>query len=216
MQSGGGEKALAGVSDEELAARLKAGDGSVVRPLLERYRKPLHGFLTRVAGDPHAADDLFQETFIRVLRGIGRYEDGRPFRPWLYKIALNQARNAFRKKKARARVSLDGLGGDEGAEASVADVLSGLDSTPLENAERAEAAALVRDAVERLTGAGREALVLFYFEGLKYEEVAEVLAVPLGTVKSRIHNALARLVVVLGKSRAALGESVSGPPGGVS
>lgn len=198
----------AAASDEILATAVKTGDGAAFRILVERYERPLHAFLVRVTGDANGADDVFQETFIRVLKSIGRYEDGRPFRPWLYTIALNQARNSFRRTRREPRVSIDaalGGGAAEGRGATLSDALASAVGSPVEAASQGEAAALVREAVAALTGAGREALVLFYFEGLSYEEVAEVLSIPLGTVKSRIHNALAKLVVVIGSRRASLG-----------
>ncbi len=191
-------------SDEELAAAVKTGDGGAFRALVERYERPLHGFLTRVTGDSHTADDVFQETFIRVMKGIGRYDEDRPFRPWLYRIALNQARNSFRRTKREPRVSLDARSGGDGGggEVSIGELIASAAECPSHAAARGEDAELIRGAVDRLPGKGRDALVMFYFEGLRYDEVAEVLEIPLGTVKSRIHNALAKLVLVVTQERA--------------
>ncbi len=180
-------------SDEDLAVALQGGDPRALRTLMERYRGPLYGYLARLLPSAEDAEDLFQETFLRILRHADRYQPGRPFRPWLYAIATNLVRNAHRARSYRHTVPLDrpAGGGEEGA--ALADLLPGRSRLPAEAAERAEAAEAVRRAVADLPEKGRAALVLYYFSGLSYEEVAQTLDVPLGTVKSRIHNAMARL-----------------------
>lgn len=181
-------------TDEELVRRLERGDGAALRLLMERYRGPLHGYLCRLLGSAEDADDLFQDTFLRVLRHAGRFDSRRAFKPWLYAIATNLARNAFRARSYRDAVPLDRP--DEDGCALVAR-LAGGDQAPGEAAERAESARVVRAAVDELPEKGRAALVLFYYQGLSYEEIAEALEIPVGTVKSRIHNAMARLARAL-------------------
>lgn len=181
-------------SDEELVRRLERGEAAALRQLMERYRGPLHGYLCRMLGSAEDADDLFQDTFLRVLRHAGRFDPKRAFKPWLYAIATNLARNAFRSRSYRDAVPLDRP--DEDGCALVAQ-LAGDGRPPVEAAERAESAQVVRAAVDELPEKGRAALVLFYYQGLSYEEIAEALEIPVGTVKSRIHNAMARLAKAL-------------------
>lgn len=198
MSAGGADES----SDEALIARLQAGDPAALRLLIERYRGPLYGYLARLLPTAEDAEDLFQETFLRVLRHAERFERGRTFRPWVYAIATNLVRNAHRARSYREAVPLDRPAGEDGERgASLADLLPGRTRLPGEAAERAEAAEAVRRAVRALPDKGREALVLYYFQGLSYEEVAGTLAIPLGTVKSRIHNAMAKLAQALGAHR---------------
>ena len=183
-------------SDEELVQRLKAGDGLAFGLLVKRFERPLYAFLVRMVKDRHAAEDLFQETFVKIMKGISGFQDGRPLKPWVFTIALNLARNLFRKRDRRGSMySLDAAGGaGDGGDQSLAAALAAAGETPLTAAERQEASQRVREAVDQLPGVGREALVLFYFQGLRQEEISQVLDVPVGTVKSRIHNAMARLL----------------------
>ncbi|MBX3469567.1 MAG: RNA polymerase sigma factor [Planctomycetes bacterium] len=184
----------AGDSDEALVARLEGGDPAALRQLMERYRGPLHGYLCRLLGSSDDADDLFQDTFVRVLRHAARFDRGRSFRPWLYSIATNLARNTFRSRSYRDAVPLDRP--DEDGCALVAQ-LAGRGGAPGDAAERSEAAGVVRAAVDELPEKGRAAVVLFYYQGLSYDEIAEALEIPVGTVKSRMHNAMTRLARAL-------------------
>jgi RNA polymerase sigma-70 factor (ECF subfamily) len=187
------------VPDEALVERLGRGDAGALRALIDRHRGPLHGYLARLLASSDDADDIFQEAWVRVLRHAARFDPARPFRPWLYSIATNLVRNAWRARSYRDAVSLDPAddGHDDGP--SLADALAGRSVAPLEEAARGETAGAVRAAVAELPEKGRVALVLFYYQGLSYEEIGQTLDVPLGTVKSRIHNAVARLARTLGQ-----------------
>lgn len=186
--------------DEELLLRLGQGDAQALRTLIERWREPLYGYLYRLLGSREDSEDLFQETFLRVLRHAQRFDQGRSFRPWLYSIATNLVRNCYRSRGYRDALSLD-RGEREGEEAGTPlhARLAGRAPGPAESASGSEDALRVREAVEALPEKGRVALVLFYYQGLAYQEIAEVLEVPLGTVKSRIHNALGQLAQVLAR-----------------
>jgi RNA polymerase sigma-70 factor (ECF subfamily) len=188
------EPARAEDSDEVLLAKLKGGDDSALAVLVERYRRPLFGYLHRLLGDAAEADDVFQETFLRVVKHLGRFEEGRRVRPWLYAIAGNLVKNVYRSRGYREKLSLDGEDREGG---SLSSRLAAMTVAPLEEAHAAERAEHVRDAVSKLAPLSRDALVLFYYQGLAYEEIAQTLEVPLGTVKSRIHNALAKLAGLL-------------------
>lgn len=181
-------------TDGALVRRLERGEAAALRLLMERYRGPLHGYLCRLLGSSEDADDLFQDTFLRVLRHAGRFDPARSFKPWLYAIATNLARNTFRSRSYRDAVPLDRP--DEDGCALVAQ-LAGDSRPPGDAAERVESAQVVRAAVDELPEKGRAAVVLFYYQGLSYDEIAEALEIPVGTVKSRIHNAMARLARAL-------------------
>jgi RNA polymerase sigma-70 factor (ECF subfamily) len=185
------------VRDEELVLRVGQGDPQALRTLVERWREPLCGYLYRLLGSREDAEDLFQEAFLRVLRHAGRFDPARAFRPWLYSIATNLVRNCYRARGYREAVSLDRADREEETGAPLHARLAGRSPSPSESAAGGEDAARVRLAVEGLPEKGRVALVLFYWQGLAYQEIAEVLEVPLGTVKSRIHNALAQLAQAL-------------------
>ena len=186
-------------SDEALVARMKTGDESAVEVLIGRYERPLFGYLNRLLGNAAEAEDVFQETFLRVVRHVARFEEGRRVRPWVYAIASNLVKNVYRSRSYRDKTSLD-QGAEDGEPLGAR--LAGVAVAPAEAASENERAVVIRAAVERLTPTSRDALVLFYFQGLAYEEIAQVLEVPLGTVKSRIHNALAKLAGLLGPAAA--------------
>lgn len=185
-------------SDEDLVRRLSRGDAVALRQLMDRYKGPLHGYLCRLLASPQDAEDLLQDTFVRVLRHAARFDAKRTFRPWLYSIATNLARNTFRSRSYRDAVPLD-RDDDDGA--GLAAQLAGRGERPGDAIERDEAAKQVRAAVDVLPEKGRAAVVLFYYQGLSYDEIAEALDIPVGTVKSRIHNAMARLAQALNPDR---------------
>src|SRR5438477_3473278 len=188
---------LAGCSDEELLDRLRAGERDVFGHLVRRYERELYGYLRRYLGDEELAADVFQNTFVAVFTKIGQYEPGRPGRPWLYAIATNQAIDALRRKARRAERTVDpvapaaGEGGDDGR--PLFDLLAARDADPADLADQAETRRRVREAVDALPDLLRQAVVLAYFQGLKYQEIADALGIPVGTVKSRLHAAVAKL-----------------------
>jgi RNA polymerase sigma-70 factor (ECF subfamily) len=183
-------------SDEDLLARLRAGERDVFGTLVRRYERELYGYLRRYLGDEELAADVFQNTFVQVFVKVGQYEHGRPVRPWLYAIATNQAIDALRRRNRRADTRADPLlAGDNGDESArpLFEVLRDREPGPVEQAEGAELRQLVRDAVDRLPDLLRQVVVMAYFQGLRYQEIADALDIPLGTVKSRLHAALAKL-----------------------
>jgi RNA polymerase sigma-70 factor, ECF subfamily len=181
-------------SDEALFALVKTGDDAALEELLERFRRPLFGYLHRLLGNAAEAEDVFQETFLRVVKHLPRFEEGRRVKPWIYAIASNLVKNVYRSRKYREKTSID-QEGEQGEPLSAS--LAALSQAPVDMASESERAVAVRDAIGRLTPVSREALVLFYFQGLAYEDIALALEIPLGTVKSRIHNALSKLAALL-------------------
>lgn len=175
--------------DEVLLARLRAGDRDALDPLVRRYERELYGYLRRYLGNPDLAAEVFQATFVQVWRKIDQYQPGRAGRPWLYAVATNQAIDALRRRGRRK----DKAGDPDDTGAPVGEGLPDPAPGPGERAEVAEERVRVRAAVDRLPDGLRQVVVLAYFQGLKYQEIADALAIPLGTVKSRLHAALHKL-----------------------
>jgi len=182
-------------TDEQLLARLRVGERDVFGTLVRRYERELFGYLRRYLGDDDLADDVFQNTFVQVYSKIGQYEPGRPARPWLYAIATNQAIDALRRRNRRADQRADAVAApdEDGHPRPLFELLPAVGDTPPDAADRAEQRELVRAAVDRLPELLRQVVILAYFQGLKYRDAADALGIPVGTVKSRLHAALARL-----------------------
>jgi RNA polymerase sigma-70 factor (ECF subfamily) len=171
-----------GPSDESLMARVADGQAEALEALVRRHATPLLTFLCRMAGDRHRGEELFQEAFLAVWVKRRQYQCPRPFKPWLYAIALNKCRAAFRSR-ALVPVAL-GEGG--------AGVLDGAASPP-ERAIAGETAELVSRAVARLPPQQRAVVVLRVWEGMSYARIAEALGCAEATVRSHMHHALAAL-----------------------
>ena len=165
-------------SDEELMARLQAGDERALEQLMQRYQGPLYGFLSRRVGS--AADDLFQETWIRIVRARESFDTERRFAAWLYQIANNLCRDRYRRVGAMRR-AVDSFRVEDET----------LRETPDEPALPDRN--LMRERVLALPDRLREVLVLRYYEDLGEEEMSRVLGVPRGTIKSRLHAAVRAL-----------------------
>ncbi len=183
-------------SDEKLLSRLRDGDREVFGTLVRRFERELFGYLRRYLGDDDLAEDVFQNTFVQVFLKIRQYEPGRPARPWLYAIATNQAIDALRRKNRRiADRPADTISApdEEGEPRPLFELLPSSTEAPPEVAERGEQAERVRAAVSRLPELLRQAVLLVYFQGLKYQDAADILGIPVGTVKSRLHAALTKL-----------------------
>jgi RNA polymerase sigma-70 factor (ECF subfamily) len=181
-------------SDEDLLARFRRGQQEAFGVLVRRYQRELYGYLRRYLGDDSLADDVFQNTFMQVVVKINQYEAGRPVRPWLYAIATHQAIDALRRAGRHPTVSLDQSTADgDGELGGLLDLLQSRTPDPLLEAEGEERRLAVRRTVDRLPDLLRQVVVLAYYQGLKYREIADMLGVPVGTVKSRLHAALVKL-----------------------
>lgn len=177
-------------SDEALFVAHRAGDPQALRLLIERYRSELHGFLVRLVGSQSGADDVFQEAFLQVHLSAESFDEERRFKPWLYTIAANKGRDYLRRQKRRAAVSLDAPATKNG-DGSLVDLLEGGEDVPSETLERDDEREAVKKVIDELPPHFREILLLGYFQKLSYAQIADSLAIPLGTVKSRLHAAVA-------------------------
>ena len=172
-------------SDEELMAAVQRGDDDAFAVLVRRYEAPLFAYLHRLSGQAADAEDLFQETFLRVYRKARRYDPKKPFRPWVYRIATNAFRDRWRRTRWRGEVALDAPGA--GREASLRDAPG---NRPDAQAHAADVAGALRRAVDELPPKLRAVFVMARYEELPYEEIAASLGIPVGTVKSRMHKAV--------------------------
>ncbi len=182
---------LEDLTDEQLLGRHRSGDEKAFEVLIERYRLELFHFLARFLGDRTSADDIFQEAFIQVHISAGTFDTSRRFKPWLFTIAANKARDHLRKNKRQKAASLSASVDQhqDGGQAFI-DLMEADLPLPQEKAQQKETGQIVRDVVSSLPEHLREVLLLAYFNRMAYREIAENLGIPLGTVKSRLHAAV--------------------------
>jgi RNA polymerase sigma-70 factor (ECF subfamily) len=187
--------ALTSCSDEELLERFRRKQTEAFGVLVRRYERELFGYLRRYLGDASLAEDVFQNTFLQLYVKSGQYEPGRPVRPWLYTIATHQAIDALRRNNRHQAVSLDETRTDagDGELVGLMELLESRGPAPVEAATAEERREQVRAGVERLPDFLKQVLLLAYYQGLKYREIADILGIPVGTVKSRLHAALVKL-----------------------
>jgi RNA polymerase sigma-70 factor (ECF subfamily) len=184
------------MSDEELLlAHRDHADRLAFTELVRRYERELYSYLRRYLGDASMAEDAFQSTFLQVHLKSDQFEEGRKFRPWLYTIATNQAIDAQRRNKRHRSVSLDRNTKHQGSDdlGSLMDLLVSKEPTPDARVDASQQGEWIRAAVEALPESLREAVNLVYYQGLKYREAADILNIPVGTVKSRLHSAILKL-----------------------
>ena len=185
-----------GVSDEQLLLAYRdRADRDAFNQLVHRYERELFSYLRRYLGDASMAEDTFQATFLQVHLKCDQFEEGRKFRPWLYTIATNQAIDAQRRNKRHKNISLDRNTRPEGSDdvGTLMDLLTSSEPAPDHNLDASHQREWIRDAVESLPEGLRQAINLVYYQGLKYREAADILEIPVGTVKSRLHSAILKL-----------------------
>ncbi|MFO0849144.1 MAG: sigma-70 family RNA polymerase sigma factor [Gemmataceae bacterium] len=170
--------------DRRLIADTLAGRTAAYGDLVRRYQDRLFNTVVRVVDNPDDAHDIVQETFVSAYVSLGSFKGESEFYTWLYRIAFNTAVSWRRKR--RPMVSLD-AGRDVDSPAHPQDCSDVAD--PGATLERTEEATRLRTALARLSPEHREVLVLKDIDGLKYEEIADVAGIPIGTVRSRIHRA---------------------------
>lgn len=186
---------LTSCSDEELLTQFCLGQSEAFGVLVKRYERELYGYLQRYLGDRNLADDVFQNTFLQLYTKSGKYEAGRPVRPWLYTIATHQAIDALRRNGRHQTISLDAGREEmpEGDVRSLVDLVEARGPGPVDMVQGDERRDRVRASVEKLPDFLKQVVLLAYYQGLKYREIAEILDIPVGTVKSRLHAALVKL-----------------------
>lgn len=174
------------MQDAQLVERVVAGDGEAFRQLVERYQRPVYGLLLRMVRAPALAEDLAQETLIKAYRAIATFDRSRQFSSWLFKIAHNTAIDHLRKNRPPT-VPL------ESSESDRLDPLALLAApesrSPEARARGRDLAEALQEALSALRPDYREAVLLRFQQGLPYDEIADILELPLGTVKTHLHRA---------------------------
>jgi RNA polymerase sigma-70 factor (ECF subfamily) len=187
-------------SDEELLLGSLKGRSGDFKLLLERYEGELFNFLYRCTGDRQVSEDLFQETFLQVYAKMDIFRPEGRFRPWVYTIAANLARDAMRKQRRRRALSLEAeIRSGEGAK--LGDFIEGATPAPDQLLDREESISLARELLDDLPETLREVVTLYFFNDMKYTEISEVLGLPLGTVKSRLFRAVRQMAAALRQKR---------------
>ena len=168
-------------SDRELVSRCKTGDASAIRALIEQFQGDVFGICFRLLRHRHDAEDVAQDSFVRVFRSLHRWDATRPLKPWILTIAVNRCRTALAKKKKRPTPT-----------EFLADVAD--DEVPETSDELSEA---IAEALDELREDYREVFILFHETGRPYEEIAELLERPVGTIKTWLHRARAQVLAHL-------------------
>lgn len=178
-------------SDELLLKAYQSGEREAFTALMQRYGNELLHFLQRFLGSRAAADDVFQETFLQVHLSADTFDTERRFKPWLFTIAANKARDYYRKQNRNAAASLSASIDSKGEGERFVDLLESPTEAPTMPLLDAERSSLVKKVIDAMPVHLREILLLSYFQRLSYNQIADSLEIPLGTVKSRLHSAVA-------------------------
>jgi RNA polymerase sigma-70 factor (ECF subfamily) len=185
--------------EDELLRKCARGDSAAYRELVERLEKPLVNFILRFVGERHVAEDLFQETFVRVVKTLGSFRPEASLSTWIFTIARNLSLDWLKAKRRHREMALDAATSEEkGRVIYFKDVMRSSSAAPDDWAETTEDERRVTAALAQLTPIKREALVLRVYAGLQYSEIARIQGAPVGTVKFRIHEAVRDLTKLMG------------------
>lgn len=187
-----GHGAGANLTDEDLLLAYRRGDKNAFTVIVDRYQREIFHFLARFLGDRAAAEDVFQETFLQVHQSLGQFDSSRRFRPWLFTIAANKARDLIRSQSRRPTNPLQAsVNPGEAGGAEFIDLMESAAALPSARMEHKEMQASVQKTLMEMPEHLREILLLSYYHQFPYKMIGEVLGIPLGTVKSRLHAAVA-------------------------
>ena len=175
-------------TDEALVEAFQAGDLAAFDLLVVRWQRKIQGTIYRILGTEEDARDLCQEAFLKALRALKGFKGEARFSSWLYQIAVNLCRDRMRRRRGRTFLSLEALGDESGPSRAASP-----DPGPMELLQRGALRSLVQDAIAMLPEDQREVLVLKEYEELTFLEIAQVLDVPLSTVKTRLYRGLVNL-----------------------
>lgn len=189
-----------GPSDQELVLRFKEGDRHAYEEIVRRYQHRVYGLAYRWMRDERIAEEVAQDVFIALFRSLSRFRGDAKLSTWIYRVVINHCKNRKLYRKRRRMDQHEPLDGkrnedDDGPSRQFADDGPGSDSV----AHRSEAEVLVHQALGQLDEDQRQIIVLRDIEDLSYEEIGELMGVPRGTVKSRLHRARASLAQVLSR-----------------
>lgn len=185
-------------ADERLVERAQAGDIAAFSALVRRHQDRVFSLCLRWLRDPALAEEVAQDVFVSVHRAIGGFRGEARFSTWLTRVAVNHCKNKrlYEHRRARDRHEpLEGLGREDRPDRQLADERAGTDRA----LQRSEAAALLMSALDALDEGHRAVIVLRDLEDMNYDEIADLIGVPVGTVKSRLHRARHQLALALGR-----------------
>ncbi len=181
------------LTDGQLLDRYADGEEAAFREIVSRYKNGLYAFLRLFLNRHELVEDVFQETFLQLFTSRESFDRSRPLRPWLFTIAANKAKDALRKWQRTNAIPIGTMGDSE--DLSFDDVLNTVTSVgtmPYEELQKNETALRVREVIADMPENLREILILAYFNRFSYKQMAEILSIPIGTVKSRLHTAVGR------------------------
>ena len=181
MNREAGRTSDAGLDDAALVAASQKGDQAAFGEIVRRYQRSVHRLAWSLTRNSSDADDLAQETFVRAWGAIGRFETGSPLYPWLARIVTNLAFSLFRTRRRRPETSIEPL--------VEAGHQWGTDDDPADHTARDEHHAMLRECFAALAPEHQAVLALRVMQDLSYEEIASTLAIPIGTVMSRLSRA---------------------------
>ena len=181
------------LTDAELLTRYIAGEEAAFREIIDRNKHGLYAYLRRFLNRHDLVEDVFQETFLQLFSSRESFDKNRPLRPWLFTIAANKAKDALRIWRRTSAVPIGSMTDSE--DLSFDDMLNTIASDPImpyEELEKNETALNVGQIIASMPDNLREILLLSYFQRFSYKQMAEILSIPIGTVKSRLHAAVGR------------------------
>lgn len=184
-------KSAATKEDQALMRRFADGQEDAFQELVDKYKNSLYSFLRRFLNQQELVEDVFQETFIQLYISRNSFDIERPLRPWLFTIAANKARDALRKIQRKNEMNLGPIA--DSGDISIDDVfnsITSMETTPYDEITKEETMKRVRQIVAEMPENLREILILAYFEQFSYKHIAQILSIPIGTVKSRLHTAV--------------------------
>lgn len=190
------------LTDQEVVRHAVIGREAAYRELIRRYQRPVYSLIFRMVRNRELAEDLAQDTFVKVLNAIESYRPEYKFSSWIFKIANNAAIDHLRRRSLDT-LSLDGSPHAENSEAIEATTLQVSDTaeSPLDEVANRELGTSIEAAIASLRPEYRSCILLRHVEGRSYEEIAEILELPLGTVKTYIHRARNELRILLADTR---------------
>ncbi|MBS1553175.1 MAG: sigma-70 family RNA polymerase sigma factor [Bacteroidetes bacterium] len=190
----------AGGTDEELMLRFINGDNKAFDELVRRYMDSVISYLYNFTGDYNLSDDIAQESFIRLYRYKDRYDENSKFSPWFYSIVINRAKSAMQVKTDKEHISLNDMNNDEIGKIDL--VSDPSDNDDLEEYEYLNEVKIeyIKKAFEVIDPLYKEAIILRFMKEMEYEMIAEILNIPVGTVKSRISRGRSQIKEIISKN----------------
>lgn len=184
---------LSKLTDAQLLSRYSEGEEVAFREIVNRYKNGLYTFLRQFLNRQDLVEDVFQETFFQLFASRDSFDKSRPLRPWLFTIAANKAKDALRKWQRTSAIPIGSIADSQ--DISFDEMLNTITSDntlPFEELEKNETSLRVAQIIAKMPENLREIIILAYFNKFSYKQMAEILSIPIGTVKSRLHTAVGR------------------------